>query len=78
MTSKLPFWTGARFWFPSRPLSGFTETFSQVIAEVSQGGGSERPETDPHAEAVLFIVEGQIDPVPGGETHTLAPCGYLH
>ena len=39
--SRLPLWTGARFWVLSRPLSGFAETFSWMIAEVEPGGGSD-------------------------------------
>jgi (S)-ureidoglycine aminohydrolase len=54
VTSFLPFWEHTRLWVIARPLSGFAETFSQYIVEVSPGGGSERPETDPTAEAVLF------------------------
>ncbi len=60
VTSFLPFWEGARFWVLSRPLSGFAETFSQYIAELQPGGGSDRPETDAGAEAVLFVVDGAI------------------
>ena len=60
VTSFLPFWEGARFWVLARPLSGFAETFSQYIGEVQPGGGSDRPEADPRAEAVLFVVEGQL------------------
>jgi (S)-ureidoglycine aminohydrolase len=58
VTSFLPFWEGTRLWVLARPLTGFAETFSQYIMEVSPGGGSDRPETDPDAEAVLFMVEG--------------------
>ena len=58
VTSFLPFWEDTRLWVLSRPLSGFAETFSQYIMEVAPGGGSDRPETDPGAEAVLFVVEG--------------------
>mgnify|MGYP006200547231 CR=1 FL=1 len=56
VTSFLPFWTDTRFWVLSRPLSGFAETFSQYIGEVAPGGGSDRPELDKSAEAVLFVV----------------------
>lgn len=59
VTSYLPFWDNTRLWVLSRPLSGFAETFSQYIMEVGPGGGSERPETDPMAEGVLFVVEGE-------------------
>jgi (S)-ureidoglycine aminohydrolase len=58
VTSNLPFWEETRLWVIARPLSSFAETFSQYIVEVSPGGGSDRPETDPAAEAVLFVVEG--------------------
>ena len=54
VTSPLPFWDGMRMWVIARPLSGFAETFSQYIVEVSPNGGSEKPEQDKAAEAVLF------------------------
>ena len=46
----------------ARPLSGFAETFSQYIVEVASGGGSDRPELDPGAEGVLFVVDGPPGP----------------
>ena len=58
VTSYLPHWEKTRAWIIARPLSGFAETFSQYIMDVSPGGGSEHPEPDPDAEAVLFVVEG--------------------
>ena len=39
-------------------------------------GGSERPELDPDAEAVVFIVEGELDITVEGKHHTLVPGGY--
>ena len=78
VTSFLPFWDKTRAWVLSRPLSGFAETFSQYIMEVSPGGGSDRPETDPDAEGVLFVVEGSCDLTVAGETHTLNPGGYAY
>ena len=60
VTSNLPFWDGTRLWVIARPLSGFAETFSQYIVEVAPGGGSDRPELDPGAEGVLFVVEGEF------------------
>ena len=44
VTSYLPNWTDTRLWVLARPLSGFAETFSQYIVEVSSGGGSDLPE----------------------------------
>ncbi|TDK44495.1 bifunctional allantoicase/(S)-ureidoglycine aminohydrolase [Antarcticimicrobium luteum] len=78
VTSLLPFWEGARFWVMARPLSGFAETFSQYIAELAPGGGSERPETDPAAQAVLFVVAGRMSLTLAGETHEMGPGGYAY
>ena len=76
VTSHLPFWDKMRMWVIARPLTGFAETFSQYIVEVAPEGGSERPELDPNAEAVLFVVEGEIDITVEGKHHTLVPGGY--
>ena len=76
VTSLLPHWDKTRAWIIARPLSGFAETFSQYIMEVLPGGGSERPEPDPDAEAVLFIVEGQLDLTLGSTTHAMMSGGY--
>jgi (S)-ureidoglycine aminohydrolase len=78
VTSNLPFWEGTRLWVIARPLSGFAETFSQYIVEVSPGGGSDRPETDPAAEAVLFVVEGALRLTIGEVVHRLEPGGYAY
>ena len=76
VTSFLPHWTDTRLWVLSRPLSGFAETFSQYIMEISAGGGSERPESDPRAEAVLFVVDGELTLTLSGESHSMHPGGY--
>lgn len=78
VTSNLPFWTGSRFWVLSRPLSGFAETFSQYIAEVLPGGGSERPETDEGAEAVLFVVDGSLELMLSNRKHALSAGFYAY
>ena len=78
VTSLLPFWDKTRLWVLSRPLSGFAETFSQYIMEVSPGGGSSSPETEAGAEAVLFVVEGTVTLTIGGQTHLLEPGGYAY
>ena len=76
VTSFLPFWDKTRLWVIARPLSGFAETFSQYIMEVGPGGGSDRAETDPEAEGVLFVVEGIATLTVDGKSHTLTPyCG---
>ncbi|MEC5323730.1 bifunctional allantoicase/(S)-ureidoglycine aminohydrolase [Aurantimonas sp. A3-2-R12] len=78
VTSSLPFWDGTRAWILARPLSGFAETFSQYIMEVASGCGSDRPEPDAGAEAVIFVVEGQLTLTLGGEKHVLEPGGYAY
>jgi len=76
VTSCLPFWERTRAWIIARPLSGFAETFSQYIMEIQPGGGSERPELDPEAEGVIFVVEGELTVELGGMTHRMEPGGY--
>jgi len=78
VTSQLPFWDKAGFWVIARPLSGFAESFSHYIGEVQPGGGSDKPETEAGAEAVLFVVEGQIALEVGGQTHHLQTGGYAY
>jgi (S)-ureidoglycine aminohydrolase len=78
VTSFLPFWDNTRLWVIARPLSGFAETFSQYIVEVSTGGGSDRPELDPQAEGVIFVVEGEGRLTVDDQDHQLAPGGYAY
>lgn len=74
--SYLPFWNDMRMWVIARPLSGFSETFSQYIVDLSPGGGSDKPELDETAEAVLFVVEGEMDITIEGKQHHLTEGGY--
>ncbi|MBO9477306.1 (S)-ureidoglycine aminohydrolase [Shimia sp. R11_0] len=78
VTSNLPFWTGTRVWVIARPMSGFSETFSHYIVELSAGGGSDRPELEPLAQGVLFVVEGQIALTIDGKEYDLAEGGYAY
>lgn len=78
VTSALPFWERTRTWVIARPLSGFAETFSQYIVEVSPGGGSDKPELDPAAEGVLFVVSGSVRLVVGPDAHVMEPGGYAY
>src|SRR3954467_13810909 len=71
VTSALPFWDKTRAWVIARPLSGFSETFSQYIMEVSPGGGSDKPEPDPEAEGVLFVVSGAVSLALAGKKHRM-------
>jgi len=76
VTSFLPHWDKTRCWIIARPLSGFAETFSHYIMEISAGGGSDRPELDRTAEGVVFVVDGELTLTIGGESHTMLPGGY--
>lgn len=76
VTSHLPGWTNMRMWVLARPLSGFAETFSQYIVELSPNGGSDNPENDPEAEGVIFVVKGQVELVLNGTKHTMEEGGY--
>ncbi|HRO13103.1 bifunctional allantoicase/(S)-ureidoglycine aminohydrolase [Amaricoccus sp.] len=78
VTSFLPHWEATRLWVIARPLTGFAETFSQYIMEVSPGGGSTTPEPDPAAEGVLFVVEGGATLTVAGQTHALNPGSYAY
>ncbi len=78
VTSNLPHWRATRAWVLARPLSGFAETFCQYIMEVAAGGGSDQPEPDSAAEAVLFVLEGALTLSLAGQTHALAAGGYAY
>ena len=76
VTSYLPHWDKTRAWIIARPLSGFAETFAQYIVEVAPGGGSDKPEPDVGAEAVLFVVSGEISISIDGTTYDMGEGGY--
>ncbi|MFC6686548.1 bifunctional allantoicase/(S)-ureidoglycine aminohydrolase [Jhaorihella thermophila] len=78
VTSFLPHWADMRAWVIARPMTGFAETFSHYIMEVQPGGGSDRPETDPQAEAVLFVVDGAVTLTIGDAPHVMEPGGYAY
>jgi (S)-ureidoglycine aminohydrolase len=78
VTSNLPGWTNTRLWLIARPMSGFSETFSQYVMEVGPGGGSDLPEPDPVAEGVIFVIEGEIWLSLDGKEHELGPGGYAY
>ncbi|WP_126978170.1 bifunctional allantoicase/(S)-ureidoglycine aminohydrolase [Frigidibacter oleivorans] len=78
VTSFLPGWSGTRMWLIARPMSGFSETFSQYVMEVAPGGGSDRPEPDAGAQGVIFVTGGVIWLRIGGEEHELGPGGYAY
>lgn len=58
VTSCLPGWVQTRLWLIARPMSGFSETFSQYVMEVQPGGGSDAPDAEDGAEHWLFFTAG--------------------
>lgn len=76
VTSYFPFWEKTRAWVIARPMTGFAETFSHYIMEVSPGGGSDKPEPDAEAEGVLFTVGGAFSLTLEGKRHAMAPGAY--
>ncbi|MDJ0826643.1 MAG: bifunctional allantoicase/(S)-ureidoglycine aminohydrolase [Rhodobacter sp.] len=78
VTSLLPGWEGTRAWILARPLTGFAETFAQYAVEVASGGGSDRPEPELMAQAVLFVASGRMRLTIAGKGHDLGPGGYAY
>ncbi|MDE2789369.1 MAG: bifunctional allantoicase/(S)-ureidoglycine aminohydrolase [Paracoccaceae bacterium] len=76
VTSNLPGWEGTRAWILARPMTGFAETFAQYVIEVSPGGGSDDPEPDSGAEAVLFVTSGELELTLNGVSDMMGPGGY--
>jgi len=78
VTSYLPGWTDTRLWLIARPMSGFSETFSQYVMEVGADGGSDAPDAEPGAEHVLFVTEGEMWLSLDGQEYELAAGGYAY
>ena len=76
VTIYLPHWQGTKMWLIARPMTGFSETFSQYVMEVAAGGGSEMPDADMGAEHFLFVTEGAMDLTINGAKHSLTAGGY--
>jgi len=77
-TSRLPFWRDTQLWVIARPMTGFSETFSHYLMRVSPGGGSDRPEDEPQAEAVLFFTSGTGRLTVEGQSHTMREGSYVY
>ena len=78
VTSFLPGWANTRVWIIARPMTGFSETFSQYILELAPGGGSAAPEPEAGAQGVIFVVSGALTLTLDGAEHMLAPGGYAY
>ena len=77
VTSRLPGWQNTQAWILARPLSGFAETFAQLVLEIGPGGGSDTPEPEHGAEGVLFVLAGTPTLALDGAQHTLTPGSYV-
>ena len=55
VTSYLPGWDKTRLWLIARPMTGFSETFSQYVMEVAPGGGSDAPDPETGADTEIWL-----------------------
>jgi (S)-ureidoglycine aminohydrolase len=78
VTSALPGWTDTRLWLIARPMTGFSETFSQYVMEVAPGGGSDMPDPEDGAEHWLFFTKGLATVTIDGTGHELDAGGYAY
>ena len=78
VTSYLPGWDQTRLWLIARPMSGFSETFSQYVMEVAPGGGSDAPDAETGAQHWLFVTDGLIDLTIDGTGYELDSGGYAY
>lgn len=78
LTSFLPGWSQTRAWIIARPMTGFSETFSQYVMEVAPGGGSDSPEPDAGAQGVIFVTDGRLWLSIDGQEHELGAGGYAY
>ena len=76
LTSCLPGWRHTKLWLIARPMSGFSETFSQYVMEVQPGGGSDAPDAETGAEHFLFVTDGLITLTIDGMGYELDAGGY--
>ncbi len=76
VTSFLPGWRDTRAWIIARPLTGFAETFAQYAVEVAPGGGSDTPEPDADAQAIILIANGLARLTLNGTAYDMEAGGY--
>ncbi|MFN7224946.1 MAG: bifunctional allantoicase/(S)-ureidoglycine aminohydrolase [Paracoccaceae bacterium] len=78
VTSLLPGWTQTRLWLIARPMSGFSETFSQYVMEVAPSGGSDAPDDEEGAEHWLFFTAGLATLTIDGTGYEMDAGGYAY
>lgn len=76
VTSFLPHWQHTKLWVIARPMTGFSETFSQYVMQVQPGGGSDVPDADAGVEHFIFMTKGQMDITIDGAKHHMSAGGY--
>ena len=77
VVSYFPHWNRSRAWVLARPMTGFSETFSQSIIEILPDGGSKKPELDPRAECVLFVLDGKLELTLNDKNYILTAGSYV-
>jgi (S)-ureidoglycine aminohydrolase len=78
VTSQLPNWHKTRLWLIARPMTGFSETFSQYVMEVQPGGGSDVPDAETGAQHVIFVTDGLLTLTIDGTGYDLDAGGYAY
>ena len=78
VTSYLPGWTKTRLWLIARPMTGFSETFSQYVMEVAPGGGSDAPDAETGAEHWLFFTHGLATLTIGDQAQEVESGSYAY
>ena len=78
VTSFLPNWKKTRLWVLARPMTGFAETFSHYLMDISPGGGSNLPDDDEFAEHIIFVTSGTGKITVNGNNHSLNPGSYIY
>ena len=76
VTSALRGWHKTKLWMIARPMSGFSETFSQYVMEVAPGGGSDAPDAETGAEHFLFVTGGLLTLTIDGLGYEMDAGGY--
>ena len=59
-------------------MTGFAETFSHYLMDISPGGGSNVPDEDEFTEHVIFVTSGAGKIKINGESHSLSSGSYIY
>ncbi len=78
VVSHYPNWENTRAWVLAKPLSGFSNTFSQSIVNIRPGGGSNLPEVDKEIQSVIFVLEGDLELTVDDMVYSVTPGFYCY